>query len=308
MILSVSRRTDIPRFYFDWFLRRLREGYALVRNPMNRRQVSRVSLSPETIDCIAFWTKNPEPMFPELTALDPYPYFIQFTVNAYGEDIEGGLPKKARLLDTFRKLSGTIGAERTVWRYSPVLLGRGYTPDHHRTYFEKFARHLEGRTELCRISFLDLYAKITPRMNAMGITDVPEQEKLRLVQDFAEIGKAHGISLGGCGNLDLAAAGLKPLGCIDAALVSRVSGRSISPGKDPGQRTECYCVPSVDIGSYNTCRNGCVYCYANHSHDSASDKAGTYDPDSPMLCDYPRPDDRITERRLGKPAAGPELF
>lgn len=57
MILSVSRRTDIPNYYSEWFLDRLKEGYLYVRNPINIHQISKITLSPEVIDCIVFWTK-----------------------------------------------------------------------------------------------------------------------------------------------------------------------------------------------------------------------------------------------------------
>ena len=125
MIVSASRRTDIPRFHFDWMIRRFEEGFALVRNPMNRTQVSRVSLAPDAVDCIAFWTKDPRVLLARKDELDraaPAPYFVQFTLNAYGADVEAGLPRKAQLLETFRQLAAALGPERVVWRYSPILL------------------------------------------------------------------------------------------------------------------------------------------------------------------------------------------
>lgn len=298
MILSVSRRTDIPRFYYDWFLGRLREGYVLVRNPMNHRQVSRVALSEETIDCIAFWTKNPEPMLGRLSELEPYPYFIQFTLNAYGHDIESSLPKKEELLSTFQRLSETIGQERMIWRYSPILLSETYDAAHHLKYFETLAKRLAGYTSVCRISFLDMYRKIAPRMRSMGIREATEEEKRRMTKALIEIGSAYGISLGGCGNLNLQAVGLQKVGCIDADIVSRITGKTLAQKHDPGQRDTCYCAPSVDIGAYNTCPNGCVYCYANLSFESACKQSGGCDPTSPMLCDQLHPGDVVTERKL----------
>lgn len=298
MILSVSRRTNIPRFYFDWFLNRLREGYALVRNPMNHRQVGKITLTPDTVDCIAFWSKNPAPMLPKLEALEPYPYFVQFALNPYGRDIESGLPDKSELLDTFLSLSETIGPERVVWRYSPVLINRSYTIDRHLRCFESFAARLKGYTTLCRLSFLDIYAKIAPRMRGMGITDVPETEKPAMAKALAQIAQAHGITLGGCGNMDLDACGLAPVGCIDAGHVSRITGTSLSSPKDPGQRGNCHCAQSIDIGTYNTCINGCAYCYANHSQEAAVKRYKAYDPHSPMLCDQPVQGDIVTERKV----------
>lgn len=306
MILSVSRRTDIPRFYFDWFLNRLKEGSVLVRNPIVRSQVSLVELNPEVIDLIAFWTKNPKPMLEKLDQLEPYPYFIQCTINPYGNDLERHLPSKKEIIETFKQLSDILGTDRMIWRYSPILLTETYTIDYHLTYFEKMAKLLQGSTEVCRISFLEVYKKIASRMEERGITDVPEPEKTLLAKQLAEIGRTYGITLGGCGNLDVEAAGFERVGCIDARVVSKILGQQLNLKKDPGQRETCYCVPSVDIGSYNTCNNGCVYCYANLMDEREGKAALKHDPDSPLLCDTLRPEDKVTTRKL-KPFRSSQL-
>ena len=203
MIVSASRRTDIPRFHFDWLLGRFEEGFALVRNPAVRTRVSRVILSPDTVDCVAFWTKDPSVLLARKTELDrvcPSPYFVQFTLNAYGADVEAGLPRKARLLETFRSLADALGPDRVVWRYSPILLGGAYDIAHHMQWFEAFAARLEGSTRTCRISFLDMYPKIAGRMAALGFVGVPEEAKAALALRLAELGAAHGIEVGGCGD------------------------------------------------------------------------------------------------------------
>ncbi len=191
MIVSASRRTDIPRFHFDWLLGRFEEGFALVRNPAVRTRVSRVILSPDTVDCVAFWTKDPSVLLARKTELDrvcPSPYFVQFTLNAYGADVEAGLPRKARLLETFRSLADALGPDRVVWRYSPILLGGAYDIAHHMQWFEAFAARLEGSTRTCRISFLDMYPKIAGRMAALGFVGVPEEAKAALALRLAELG------------------------------------------------------------------------------------------------------------------------
>lgn len=120
MILSVSRRTDIPWFYSQWLFERVREGYVLVRNPFNARQVSRVPIRPDVVDCMVFWTKNPIPMMDGLEILDPYAYYFQFTLTGYGRDVEPQLPDKRKvLLPAFRNLAARLGPERMVWRYAP---------------------------------------------------------------------------------------------------------------------------------------------------------------------------------------------
>ena len=318
MIVSASRRTDIPRFHFDWLLRRFEEGYALVRNPMARTQVSRVDLSRDAVDCIAFWTKDPSILLArkdELERVAPAPYFVQFTLNAYGADVEAGLPRKAQLIETFRALSDAIGPERVVWRYSPILLGGAYDRAHHLHWFETFAARLSGSTRVCRISFLDLYPKIAGRMAALGFSGVPDEEKAALALRLAELGAAHGIDVGGCGDGALDDAGLARAGCIDAALVERIAGVRARRAPGGGKRGACRCAPSVDIGTYDTCANGCVYCYANPGTAAAARgpaapwRLRRYDPASPMLCDELRAGDTVIERAAPKlPDAPPRLF
>ena len=148
MILSVSRRTDIPNYYSDWFFNRLREGFLYVRNPMNPQQISRISLSAQVVDCIVFWTKNPEPMLERLEELKEYPFYFQFTLTGYGTDIEPGVPhKKEEMIRVFQRLSEKIGSRRVIWRYDPILFNRVYTPEYHRKAFSQIASALNGCTE-----------------------------------------------------------------------------------------------------------------------------------------------------------------
>ncbi len=312
MILSVSRRTDVPGLYFDWFVNRLRAGWLFVRNPFNPVQVSRVPLSPEIVECIVFWTKNPEPMLDKLAALEGYLYYIQYTINPYGKDMESRLPGLERRLDVFRELSARLGSERVVWRYSPVLVNDRYSDAFHVEAFENLAESLSGHTRQCKISFIDLYRKIHARMKALGVREREEEQTLDLARKLKAIALRNGIEASACGKPDLRPAGLAVSGCVDGDLIQKLTGRAMRLKKDPGQRGECHCVESVDVGTYQTCLNGCVYCYANHSHATAVRRAADYDPDSPFLCDQPRPGDVVTERsvrihRTGKTAAGEQL-
>ena len=301
MILSASRRTDIPRFHFDWLINRLQAGYALVRNPMNRTSVSRVPLDPESVECIAFWTKDPSPMIGRFSELDPYPYYIQFTLNAYGSDVESALPRKAQLIQTFQTLASQIGSHRMVWRYSPILLSDTYTVSHHLRYFELFARRLEGSVSQCRISFLDMYPKIERIMGERGLRCVPRDIESNLAKSLCEIGASHGIEVSGCGSMDLTAAGIARSGCIDRRFVERAIGLGVSGPDSAHGRNGCYCMPSVDIGAYDTCANGCVYCYANGGGRANAPRAlHRFDSLSEMLCDRLGPHDVVTDRAVRK--------
>lgn len=297
MILSVSRRTDVPRYYMDWFLARLEAGFVLVRNPMNHGQVSRVGLGREAVDCIAFWTKDPGPLLARREALAGYPYFVQFTLNPYGGDIERGLAEKGLLLERFRRLAGEIGPGRTLWRYSPVLRGRGHGEDSHLRDFESFAKTLAGCTYRCRVSFLDVYKKIAPTLRSMDIAPFEGETQQRLAGEFTVIGATYGIKVDGCGNLDLSALGWEKGGCISPQMVAQATGLAAPSGKDPGQPSHCACIPTVDIGSYNSCPHGCVYCYANRSLSSATARYESHNPAAPMLCDELGATDKVTERK-----------
>ncbi len=158
MIISASRRTDIPAYYSDWFFNRIKEQYVLARNPRNFRRISRVPLSPNVVDGIVFWTKNPAPMLAKLDKLKDYTFYFQFTLTPYGRDMEPGIgSKQDSIIPSFQRLADTIGPERVIWRYDPVLLSDVYTEKYHLKHFEKLAGRLSGYTRRCTISFLDMY-------------------------------------------------------------------------------------------------------------------------------------------------------
>lgn len=160
MILSVSRRTDVPNYYSEWFFNRIKEGFLYVRNPMNAHQISKIELSKEVVDCIVFWSKNPVNMLGRLDELQDYKYCFQFTLTGYGKDIEPNLPNKREdLITTFQKLSEKIGNERVIWRYDPILLTSKYVPEYHLKAFEEISIKLKGYIQKVVISFMDFYAK-----------------------------------------------------------------------------------------------------------------------------------------------------
>lgn len=300
MIISASRRTDIPTFYSEWFLNRIKEGYVYTRNPLNAHQVSKISLSPEVVDCIVFWTKNPVPMIPKLDALKDYPYYFQFTLTGYGKDIEANLPDKRKvLLPAFVELAEKIGKERVIWRYDPIVFNERYTPDYHLHACAQIAEALRGSTEKCVISFVDVYQKNKKNMDAMHIREESDEQLMRFAEKLVQITKANDMALATCAeHIDLSAVGIEHNACIDKGIIERITGCGIRVKKDSAQRGECQCVASIDIGTYNSCGNGCAYCYANYSPDSLLKVRRKYDPNSPILCDEILPDDVIKERPM----------
>ncbi|MFO7611723.1 MAG: DUF1848 domain-containing protein [Clostridia bacterium] len=285
MIISASRRTDIPAFYADWFFNRLREGTVYSRNPFNGKLLPPVSLRPSDVDCIVFWTKNPGPMINRLELLEPLPYYFQVTVNPYDAMIEKAFGGKDQILDAITELSGMIGPDRVVWRYDPVFVNERYTPDFHIRAFADYARRLERRVNRCIISFVDEYRSISTRMAGFDIVPVSMEDILSFARAFSGICRESGMEIFSCAEPhDLAAEGVRPASCIDPVLISKITGREMAFEKDRNQRKECGCAKSVDIGAYDTCPGGCAYCYANRREASLARNLRNYDPDSPVLC------------------------
>ena len=301
MILSVSRRTDIPNYYSEWFFNRIKEGFLYVRNPMNAHQISRIDITPEVVDCIVFWTKNPEPMLDRLDELASYDYYFQFTLTGYGKDMECNVPhKKDRMIPVFHELSKKIGMQKVIWRYDPIIFTKKYTPEYHLKAFEQIAAALKGYTEKCVISFVDVYAKNKKNMEMLGSYEIEKTEQLELAAKLSRIARENGMAIGSCAErVEMNACGIEHNCCIDKALIESIIGCSLNVEKDKNQRQECGCMESVDVGTYHTCKNGCKYCYANESKERVLKNYSNYDPESPILCGVLNKTDKITERKVG---------
>ena len=299
MILSVSRRTDIPAFYSKWFFNRIKEGFVYVRHPMNLHQISRIELTPELIDCIVFWSKNPKPMFPYLDLLKDYMYYFQFTINPYDMQFEQNVPRKSSIIATFKELSDKIGPERVIWRYDPIILTDKINIEYHLRYFEELAKRLEGKTKRCVISFLDLYKKTERNLKGTYIRELQENEMITLAGNLAIIASAYGITIQSCAEaIELQSVGIAHGHCIDSILIEDLLGVKLVVGKDKNQRPECGCVQSIDIGEYNTCSHMCKYCYANFNKDRVLEKIYKHNPYSPLLIGEVGPNDKITTRKI----------
>ena len=300
MILSVSRRTDIPNYYSEWFYNRIKAGFVYVRNPMNPHQISKIDLSPEVVDCIVFWTKNPEPMLDRLDELAAYPYYFQFTLTGYGKDMECGVPhKKEKMIPVFQRLSDRIGSRRVIWRYDPILFTETYTPEYHLKAFSQIADALKGYTHKCVISFVDIYAKNKKQMEELHAYELKETDLMDFAEKLSEMAKKNGMTVASCAeHTDLTECGIAPGCCIEKALIEELAGYPIKAAKDKNQRPACGCVESVEIGTYDTCKNGCRYCYANVSKERVRQNCEKYDSNAPLLCGVLNKEDRITERKV----------
>ncbi len=282
MIISASRRTDIPAFYMPWLMNRLREGFVMTRNPMNPAQVKRISLLPEDVDCIVFWTKDPAPLLPYLSELDEagYRYYFQFTLTPYGREVEKNLRGKQDIFQTFVQLSGHVGKHRVLWRYDPILLQGKLDEGYHLRQFEDMAKALQPYTDSVTISFVDNYAKL----KEANIREATDAQMHGLANSLAKIAASAGLSIRACcEKTDYTVHGIKQAHCIDRELIEKLCGHPLALKPDKNQRPGCGCAQSVDIGAYNTCKNGCIYCYANYSAVSVAANCWRHDPAGEFL-------------------------
>lgn len=262
MIVNASRKTDIPSYYSDWFLKRIKAGFFYIRHPMDFHQISKISLSPETVNGIVFWTKNPTPMLDKLDTLKDYMYYFQFTINSYSVAIERNLPRKNKvIIPAFQRLSDLIGPDRVVWRYDPIFLNELYTIDHHILSFEKLAKQLSSYTEKCAISFLDFYQSQATDIVSKRLS-IEQQEELTKI--LSEIAHSYNLQVGTCAE-----------GTESQLLMGN-------------------CTENIDIGEHNTCRNGCRYCPSNSDERTVRFNSKRHNPDSPLFIGDVGPYDKIT--------------
>ncbi|MFQ5963787.1 MAG: DUF1848 domain-containing protein [Candidatus Scalinduaceae bacterium] len=294
MIISASRRTDIPAFYARWFMNRIRAGYCTVPNPSNKKQILHVSLRPEDVDMIVFWTRNPQPLIPYLKELDQlgYLYYFQYTLMNNPRLIDNNTPPLPSSLNIFKKLSDLIGHERVIWRYDPVIMSSITGIEFHISTYKKIAEGLKGHTQRSVISLVDIYPKLKKRLSTLRdhgveIIDFNEMDDRHLeglLYSLAQIADENAKEIVSCAEEpDLIKYNIRHGKCIDDDYIERVFGISVTHKKDPFQRKACGCVVSKDIGMYNTCLFGCQYCYATNSFEQAKNLHKNHNPDSTSM-------------------------
>lgn len=298
MIIQTGMRTDIPAFYSKWLVNRIREGYVLVRNPYNEKQVTRYSLSSEVVDLIAFCTKNPAPMLQYMDILKPYGQYWFVTITPYGKEIEPNVPDKEKVMEDFKRLSGIVGADSMGWRYDPIFINEKYTVDWHISQFEEMAEKLSGCTKTCVISFIDIYKKV--ERNFPEARSVCKADRIRLGRAFIEIAGKYSMTIRPCAEGDeLAEYGADCSGCMTQKTFETALHTTLDvPKQKSNQRNgQCACLLGVDIGAYDTCGHLCRYCYANVHADMVKENMKRHNPLSPFLIGESLPGDVIHDAK-----------
>ncbi len=295
MIINTGGRTDTVQYYTQWLLRRFAEGYVLARNPLFPNKVTRYELDPSVVDCVVFCSKDYAPILPRLDEITRrFRTYFYYTITAYGRDVEPGVPGIGRSMETLIALSRQVGRQRVAWRYDPVLLTRTYTVERHLATFERMCAALAPHIDRCIFSFVEMYRKVEENMPE--IIPLSAEDMDALARGMGAIAAKYGVHLQTCGtDADYARFGIHSSGCMTLDILGRANGVAFRNLKHRGMRRGCHCIESRDIGAYDTCLNGCKYCYANRNPRRAFDNFKDHDPDSPLLLGHVMPGDVIQQ-------------
>lgn len=285
MLIFASGRTDIPAFYSEWFMNRVRAGFVDVRNPYYGEQVTRYKLTKDVVDCLVFCTKNPAPMIPYLEELKSLGLGLYFfvTITPYEKDIEPNVPEKGTVMDSFCELSRILGKDRVCWRYDPIFTDEKYSVSFHIKAFRSMAEMLHEATDRCIISFIDLYQKT--KKNFPGIKEVSENDQKFLASSLSRIAFENGIKIESCAEkLDLTSCGVEQGACVSREIIEKAANIHLLPKIGVSVlRKHCICLPTNDIGAYNSCPHLCKYCYANYDARLVAKNQAQHNPNSNFL-------------------------
>ena len=289
-VISVSRRTDIPAFYSEWFMNRIRDGYVRWVNPFSGI-VHWISLRPEDVTAFVFWSKNYVPLLPHLDELDArgYRMLFHFTINGLPKVFEPRVPYAVDMVECARTLSYRYGADAVLWRYDPVLISTITDRQYHINRFRELCMALEGAVNRCYFSFVVFHNKVQRNASALrretsiALHDLPTADRIEIANALADIAFEHGVEMLSCCGDYLLGGKIKKAHCTDAALLFRLYPDRIRRLVEVPTRDGCGCCECTDIGAYDTCPHGCVYCYANSRVQTALLSYERHDPRSDML-------------------------
>ena len=309
MILNTGGRTDTVQYYSEWLLNRFREGYMLSRNPMFPDIANRIQLDPATVDVVLFCSKDYSPILDRLHEIsDRFRCYYHYTITAYGTDIEPRVPSIAQSIDTCKRLSAMVGREKIAWRYDPVLLTPKYTVERHFETFDYMARQLSPFVSRCIFSFVEMYKKL--EVNMPELVPVGQTDKLRLAEGFGAIARRYNLYLQTCATVgDYERFGIHKSGCMTTDIFGQALGVNFKKTVHKGNRAGCACMESRGVGDYNSCPNGCRYCYANSDHRKAMANYRSHNPNSPLLLGEVLPTDVVKPlKQISLISQEPTLF
>ena len=294
MILNVSGRCDIVAFYSSWFINRYKEGYVDVRNPFNRKLVSRIYF--EDVDLILFCTKNPIPILKDLEKIKK-PILFQVTITPYKKDIEPNVPSKSEVIKAVKKISEIIGKDNLYIRYDPIFISDKYNIEYHKHAFDKLCTLLDGYVNHIIVSFIDDYKNVQKNKNILKIRDFTESDYKEIGTSFSRCAKSPHMSVQTCfEERNLSEYGFDIGECISHELAFRLTGKTYKNWTARKEK-KCNCVQMVDIGVYNSCRHFCKYCYANFDEEKVLNNMKRHNPNSSLLIGELESDDMIKIRR-----------
>lgn len=298
MVINVSGRTDIVAFYMDWFLRRIEEGYFMVRNPFYPKLVHKINY--EDVDLIVFCTKNPKNLLLNIDKITK-PFIVHVTLTPYERDIEPNVPPVRDVVETIKELSKRIGKDRVFIRYDPVFLNDKYTMDYHIKAFEKITNALDGCTKTIIISFIDYYKNVDANMDTLKVKPFSEEDYEAIGKNFSFFASKHGMSVQTCAEeRTLFEYGFIQNDCVTEELVEHFTGKTIKEKWTARRDKNCNCIHMYDVGEYNTCKHYCKYCYANFSEKDIERRVKLHGSGSPILIGRVNSDDIVREVKKEK--------
>lgn len=305
MILNLSGRTDLLAFYTPWLLHRLQAGFVRVRNPYRPQQVHQYQLTPEAVDCLVFCTKNPQPLLESselVSRLQQFQTYFFVTITPYGADLEPHVPHWKQAAKSTAELAALFGTSRIAWRYDPILLSKQYSVAYHQQMIPLMTEHLVPSVHRCVISLLDLYHKT--KRNSPDIYPPDAQQTKQIVKTIGETAVRWKLPVSTCAEeVDLHTDQISQEGCISAHFLQQATGLVWQTGSAKPLREHCHCLPSRDIGAYNSCPHGCRYCYANYDLQAVQQNIKRHNCHSPFLLGEAESYDEI---HLVKPQASTE--
>lgn len=294
MILFVSGRTDIPAFYSNWFINRVKAGFVDVRNPFNQKLVSRIYFS--DVDLIMFCSKNPLPMINKLDILK-VPVLFHVTITSYGKDVEPNIPDKRLIIEGVKKLSLVLGIDNVAVRYDPIFLSDKYNVDYHIKAFDKLCKNLNGYVNKIIVSFMDEYKNVRSNKNILKYRAFTREDYKKIGEAFSKSAMDNGMSVQTCfEDEDLTQYGFVKGECLSHELAYILTGKKFKSSNVRKER-KCECVQMVDIGDYNSCMHMCKYCYANYDEKAVSSNFERHDDNSSLLIGTIQSDDVIKVRK-----------